>query len=56
MGSLVSELCELLVGYYSVSPSSGLIDVASTVGINFNTVKTRLYEPTKLYFGVVIVI
>ena len=32
MGSLVSGLCELLVGYFSVSPSSGLLDVASTVG------------------------
>lgn len=32
MGSLVSGLCELLVGYFSVLPSSGLLDVASTVG------------------------
>lgn len=31
MGSLVSGLCELLVGYFSVSPSSGLLDVASTL-------------------------
>ena len=38
MGSLVSGLCELLVGYFSVSPSSGLLDVAATVGIIFNIV------------------
>ncbi|KAL9951487.1 hypothetical protein ACROYT_G044156 [Oculina patagonica] len=31
MGSLVSGLSELLVGYFSVSPSSGLLDVASTL-------------------------
>lgn len=31
MGSLVSGLCELLVGYFSVLPSSGLLDVASTL-------------------------
>ena len=37
MGSLVSGLCELLVGYFSVLPSSGLLDVASTVGIIFIT-------------------
>ena len=37
MGSLVSGLCELLVGYFSVLPSSGLLDVASTVGRIFIT-------------------
>ena len=31
MGSLVSGLSELVVGYFSVSPSSGLLDSASTV-------------------------
>ena len=40
MGSLVSGLCELLIGYFSVSPSSGLLDVASTVGRIFNTVNS----------------
>jgi len=31
MGTLVSGLSELVVGYFSVSPSSGILDSASTV-------------------------
>lgn len=33
MGGLVSGLSELVVGYFSVSPTSGILDLASTVRI-----------------------
>ena len=33
MGTLVSALSELVVGYFTVSPRSGILDVAATVRI-----------------------
>ena len=33
MGTLVSALSELVVGYFTLSPRSGILDVAATVRI-----------------------
>ena len=33
MGTLVSALSQLVVGYFTVSPRSGILDVAATVRI-----------------------
>ena len=49
MGSLVSGLSELVVGYFSVSPSSSLLDSASTVSAE-STVPKEIANGTFAHF------
>lgn len=56
--ALVSSLAELIVGYYNASPSSELLDSASTVGhdlrkkMSENTHKIKKQKPANEHFKI----